>query len=65
MTIRWNAVEQHFTVILFGSQFSPVCNFELGNVRSEFFNFIQFVISEHLSSLDLALLRAKRLIEQW
>ena len=41
MTIHWKAVEQYFTVVLFGFQVSTVCNFEkfinfgLGTVRSE------------------------------
>ena len=43
MTIHWKAVEQYtyFTVVLFGFQFYPVCNFEkcinfgLGTLRSE------------------------------
>ena len=41
MTIHWKAVEQYFTVVLFVSQFYPVCNFGkfidfgFGNVKSE------------------------------
>ena len=41
MAIHWKAFEQYFTVVLFGFQFQPVCNFGkfvncgLGTVRSE------------------------------
>ena len=41
MTIRWKAVEQHFTAVLFVFQVLPVCNFErfiyfsIGIVMSE------------------------------
>ena len=30
MNIRWKAVEQYFTVVLFVFQFYPVCNFQSG-----------------------------------
>ena len=41
MTIHWKAVEQFFTVVLFGFQFSPLFNFEkcinfgFGIIKSE------------------------------
>ena len=41
MTIRWKAVEQYFTVVLFVFQFTTVCNlttlenFGLSTVRTE------------------------------
>ena len=41
MIVRWKAVEQYFTVVLFVFQFHPVCNlgkfisFGLGTVSSE------------------------------
>ena len=38
MTIRWKAVEQYFTVVVFVFQFSLVCNCWI---------FINFVLSTH------------------
>ena len=41
VTIRWKAVEQHFTVMLFVIQVDSGCNFGLGTVKSEMINPIE------------------------
>ena len=48
MIIHWKAVDQYFTVVLFGAQFYPVCKF------SKFINFgLGTVNSERVKQVDL------------
>ena len=57
VTIRWKAVEQYVTVVLFVFQFFPGCNiakfvnFGLGTVRKEWFKSLVFTVEDERSFL--------------